>query len=327
MDGLDVTYRGARPVTALSDVSVTIGEGEALSLVGESGSGKSTFARAIGGLLSGTADVTYRELKVVGVGLDSSGQHPGLGSDIAYVFQEPQSHLNPSIRIGTQLAEVLRIQRGMSRKAAKVEAGDLLEEVGIRDGRSRLRDYPHQFSGGQAQRVAIAIALAAEPKLLVADEPTSALDVTVAARIVALLRRIQLDRGMSMIHVTHNLHLAARTADRVAVMYAGQVVETGPARDVLADPKMPYTQGLLEAAPVAQSKTGLKPIPGSLPDTPALISGCRFAGRCEHARSVCEEPVALHKVNNDRFARCVRWTEIDRQRRAALVVADARPKE
>lgn len=304
VDGLTVTYRGRRQMTAVSDVKMSLARGESLAVVGESGSGKSTFVRAIGGLLSDRATVAYKQLTVNDVGLDSANRLPTLGRDVAYVFQEPQAHLNPSMRVGSQLMEVLRLQRGMSKKAAVAEATSLLTEVGIRDSRSSLRGYAHQFSGGQAQRIAIAIAIAAQPRLLIVDEPTSALDVTVAARILALLRRIQLERGMAMIHVTHNLHLAARTADRVAVMYAGQIVEVGAAGDVLSQPRMPYTQGLLQAVPAADGSRP-QPIPGSLPDLRASIVGCRFAARCPYVREDCHEPVALRRMPDGHEARCV----------------------
>jgi oligopeptide/dipeptide ABC transporter ATP-binding protein len=305
VEGLTVTYRGTRSSAALSDVSLTVARGEAVSVVGESGSGKSTLARALGGLLAGRAALDYRSLVVNGRALDERGRMPGLGTDIAYVFQEPKSHLNPSLRIGTQLTEVVRLRRpDLDRRGRAAVAAQLLEEVGLDGGAARLKDYPHQFSGGQAQRISIAIALAAEPELLIVDEPTSALDVTVAARIVALLRRLQTDRGMSMIHVTHNLHLAAKTADRVAVMYAGQIVETGPALDVLQDPCMPYTQGLLRAVPSATSSE-LVPIPGSMPDERDSIHGCRFAERCSLAHAACAAEVMLVDAGPERRARCV----------------------
>ena len=308
--GLSVTYRTAVPTPAVTDVSFSVGVGESLAIVGESGSGKSSVARALGGLLRGSADVAWDELAIDGRSFRpaqlAGPSNPVAGTLLSYVFQEPKSYLNPSLRIGSQLREILGTHLGMGRREATAEAVQLLGDVGIPDGARRMADYPHQLSGGLAQRVAIAMAIAPRPVVLVADEPTSALDVTVAARVVALLRRLQRARGMSLLHITHNLYLAARSSDRVAVMYAGQLVEVGDAAQVLTDGRMPYTQGLLAAAPSADGMREMVPIPGAPPDMRFVGHGCRFRERCPLAADPCGEDVALRDLGGGHDVRCWR---------------------
>jgi peptide/nickel transport system permease protein len=313
--GINVDYRTRPRTRAVSGVSFDLGIGSSLSIVGESGSGKSSVVRAIGGLLLGKADVTWDELTIQGEHAAPNeltrGVAPGSGRLLSYVFQEPKSCLNPSLRIGTQLTEVLRLHLGLDRGNAREEAVKLLSEVGIPDGERRLNNYVHQLSGGLAQRVAIAMAIAPKPAILIADEPTSSLDVTVAARVIGLIRRLQAARGMALIHVTHSLHLAAKSSDRILVMYAGQVVEEGVAGEVLLSPQMPYTKALLAAAPKADGTGGLTPISGSPPDLRFASLGCRFQERCVHAQDGCSTEIPLRETTADRLVRCRRVAELN----------------
>ncbi|MBB5788834.1 ABC transporter ATP-binding protein [Jiangella mangrovi] len=308
VDGLSVTYRGSRPNPAVTGVSFSIGVGESLAIVGESGSGKSSVARSLGGLLQGKADVSWESMAIDDTRFVPGDVEAGVGGVagrlLSYVFQEPKAYLNPSLRIGGQLCEILGIHLKLGRREAEREAVELLDHVGIPDAARRMNDYPHQLSGGLAQRVAIAMAIAPRPAVLVADEPTSSLDVTVAARVVALLRRLQRDRGMALLHITHNLYLAARSSDRVAVMYAGEFVEVGTAADVLRNGAMPYTRGLLAAAPAADGRTRMRPIPGSPPDMREPSTGCRFAPRCAHVHAGCAHDVGLRTVADGHHVRC-----------------------
>lgn len=307
--GITVEYR-TRPVTrAVSDVSFDLEAGTALSIVGESGSGKSSVVRAIGGLLRTSADVSWDSLIIDGTSVLPTDV--GAVRRLSYVFQEPKSYLNPSLRIGRQLMEILKLQFGIDQREARRRSIELLADVGIPDGERMLGEYVHQLSGGLAQRVAIAMAIAPEPSILIADEPTSALDVTVAAKVIGLIRKLQGERGMALIHVTHNLHLAAKTADRILVMYAGEVVESGVARDVLEAPQMPYTKALLAAAPTADGQGGLKPIPGGPPDLRYTPGGCRFQPRCVHADDRCSAPIRLTRTGPEACARCCRVFELN----------------
>jgi oligopeptide/dipeptide ABC transporter ATP-binding protein len=236
------------------------------------------------------------------------------GGDVAMVFQDPMSSLNPVFPIGDQIGESLRIHRGLTRSAARQAAIDLLAQMGIADPAKRVDAYPHQLSGGMRQRVMMAIALACDPVLLIADEPTTALDVTVQAQIVQLLRELQRARDMAMIFITHDLHLVSDIADRVAVMYAGQVVEEGPVADVLQRPAHPYTRALLSCIPrggKGARAVRMQPIPGAMPSALHLPAGCRFQARCAHAQPRCgEAPVPLQAAGAQRAVRCIRWPEI-----------------
>jgi len=265
-----VTQDGERTLL-VKDVSYSINAGETLAIVGESGSGKSVSSLAIMGLLAKSLSVLSGRILFEGRDLVSLGadQMRALrGRDISMVFQEPMTSLNPVRSIGSQIMESIEENLGLSRSEAKARAIDLLAEVGIADGARRLKQYPHHFSGGMRQRVMIAIALAAEPKLIIADEPTTALDVTIQAQILDLMARICRDRGTALILITHNLGIVARYADRVNVMYGGAIVETGTARALYRAPRHPYTQGLLKSVPRLDldRSVPLEPIQGNPAD-------------------------------------------------------------
>jgi peptide/nickel transport system ATP-binding protein len=298
VDGLLTSFATARgELRAVDGVSFALARGETLGIVGESGSGKSMLARTIMGLLPPTAATSGR---VVYDGKDLADMSPAAarklwGPELAMVFQDPTTSLNPVKRVGTHITESLRHHLGLSRQAAGARAVELLDQVGIPDPAQRARQYPHELSGGMRQRVTIAVALACEPNLLVADEPTTALDVTVQKQILDLLGRLQRERGMAMILITHDLGIVSGRTDRVAVMYAGRLVETAPTRRLFASVRHPYTEALLRSSPRidAPSHTRLQAITGRPPDLANLPSGCRFAPRCPHATDLCrdEEPV------------------------------------
>lgn len=283
------TPRGT--VRAVDDVSLRLDPAEALGVVGESGSGKSVLARAVMGLLPRTAassgEVLFQGRDILSL---SRGERSRIwGRRIALVFQDPGRSLNPVVRVERQLTEGMRRQLGVSRAEARTRALGLLDEVGVPDPERRLRAYPHELSGGMRQRVMIATALAGEPDLLIADEPTTALDVTVQRQILDLLRRIQRERGMALILISHDLAVVAGRTDRVAVMYAGRVAETGPTRAVFEAPHHRYTRALLDSTPTLahERHTPLHLIPGSLPDPTRPPAGCRFEPRCGYAEEDC----------------------------------------
>ncbi len=292
--------RGQTEAVAVDGVSYHLDPGETLVLLGESGSGKSVSSLASMGLLdpppavavSGSVRLAGREL----LGLDDAAGSLVRGRQIAMVFQDSLSALNPCYTIGFQIIEVLRTHLGMSKRAARAHAIDLLNRVRIPDAARRVDDYPHQFSGGQRQRVMIAIAIAAEPEVLIADEPTTALDVTVQAEIMDLLADLQVERRMGMLLITHDLGVAADVADRIAVMYAGRIVEQSPAEAIYAGAAHPYTRGLLASVPRFDLPRGaLAPIPGAPPSAGAFPAGCRFHPRCPLATELCrqQEPALL----------------------------------
>ncbi len=306
---LNVSFDG---VQVLHGVDLSIRRGEALGLVGESGSGKSVTWLAALGLLPGKA-------RVVGsVRLDGQeilGARPAIldrvrGGRIAMIFQDPASALNPVLTIGRQLGEALALHRGLGGSAIRAEARRLMDLVGIPDAERRLSAYPHEFSGGQNQRIMIAMALAGEPDLLVADEPTTALDVTIQAQILDLINRIRRETGMALVLISHDLGVIAETCDRVAVMYAGRIVEQAPADVLFGDPQHPYTLGLLGSLPpIDGARTRLRSIPGTVPDPDALPQGCAFAPRCTEARSACRvAPPALTQRGRDHALACLRET-------------------
>ncbi|MGI5214349.1 ABC transporter ATP-binding protein [Plantactinospora sp. CA-290183] len=290
---LDVTFTNRRgEIPAVRGLDLDIAAGEVLALLGESGSGKSVTARAVMGLLDHPG-VRVRADEVRVAGTDLNGLHPDRiralrGETMALVFQDALSALNPVLSIGDQLGEVFRIHRGLSRRAARAEAAELLRLVGIPAPDRRVRDYPHQFSGGMRQRILIAMAVALGPRLLIADEPTTALDVTVQAQILELVDRLRAELGMGVLLITHDLGVAAEIADRVAVMYAGRIVETGTVTEVLDGPAHPYTAALLRSVPdLEQPGDLLRPIPGSPPNLLALPTGCAFHPRCDRATQRC----------------------------------------
>ncbi|MCT8974282.1 ABC transporter ATP-binding protein [Microbaculum marinisediminis] len=318
-------FTEAGVVKAVNGVTLSVGEGEALAIVGESGSGKSvtgltvmrllerTTARVVGG------SITFRDRR--GRALDllamSDSQMQAVrGNEIAMIFQDPMSSLNPVFTVGEQIAEAVRVHLGKDRRTAWSAAIDLLSQVGISDPERRAASFPHQLSGGMRQRVMIALALACDPRLLIADEPTTALDVTIQAQIIELLGRLQRERRMAMIFVTHDLKLVGEVADRVAVMYASQVVEEGDVEEVLARPRHPYTKALISCIPRRDysSPQGrvLHPIPGTLPNPLSPPEGCRFNPRCAYAVDRCRtQDPPLEDVRPGHTTACFRWKELE----------------
>ncbi len=280
-------------VHAVDGISYTLDKGKTLGIVGESGCGKSVGAMSImrlipdppGKIVEGSILFEGRDLVTV-----PEKEMPHIrGNDISMIFQDPMTSLNPVLRIGTQLTEGMRLHMGLSKKEAEDRAVELLEAVGMPDSRRRLRDYPHQFSGGMRQRVMIAMALACEPKLLIADEPTTALDVTIQAQILDLLRRLQERFGMSILLITHDLGVVAGLAEEIAVMYAGQIVEQATVEELFANPQHPYTEALLASIPRLDrvGHAQLANIPGMPPDLTHLPDGCRFGARCRQYGRLC----------------------------------------
>ncbi|GHH61820.1 oligopeptide/dipeptide ABC transporter ATP-binding protein [Streptomyces umbrinus] len=310
VDGLSVDIRTATgPVPVVRGVSFAVRSGETLALLGESGCGKSMTAHAVAGLLDPAAEVVGGQALLEGedlLALGARARRRLAGPGLAIVFQDALSALNPVQTVGAQLAEPFRIHERMSRRAARAKAVELMERVGIPEARSRAGAYPHQFSGGMRQRLLIAMAVALRPKVLLADEPTTALDVTVQAQVMELLLELRSEQRMALVLITHDLGLVAEHADRVAVMYAGTVVETGPVAEVFGKPNHPYTRGLLESVPAEQHKgSRLNSIPGSPPDPRSVPSGCAFRMRCPMARDLCatHRPV-LETTGADRAAAC-----------------------
>jgi oligopeptide transport system ATP-binding protein len=287
------TYAGE--VQAVRGVSFDLRRGETLAIVGESGSGKSVTAKSIMHLLP-PANTMIKGGEILFEGQDilklsEKRMQDIRGPKIAMVFQDPMTSLDPTMRVGRQITESLKEHLGLSTQRAKERAVELLTLVGIPHPEDRSRQYPHQFSGGMRQRVVIAIALACDPQILIADEPTTALDVTIQAQILELLRELQEQLGMSVILITHDLGVVAHTAHRVAVMYAGKIVETGTLREIFYNPQMPYTWGLLSSIPLptADRSQELIPIPGSPPDMHDPPKGCPFTPRCPYAMRICAE--------------------------------------
>ncbi|WP_298975415.1 ABC transporter ATP-binding protein [uncultured Roseobacter sp.] len=277
-----------RPVNG---VSYDIAAGEVLGVVGESGAGKSMAGNAVIGLLSPPAHIAKGEIWVGGTRVDQlvgEDMRRLRGKEIGMVFQDPLTSLNPLLRIGDQLTETMLAHLDISRAEAEKRAVAALEEVGIPGAAERVGSFPHEFSGGMRQRVVIALALCAEPSLIIADEPTTALDVSVQAQIIALLKKLCRERGTAVMLITHDMGVIAEAADRVAVMYAGQLAELGPVRDVLTAPHHPYTDGLMGSTPLAsRGKDRLHQIPGAMPRLDALPEGCAFHPRCPCAQDRC----------------------------------------
>jgi oligopeptide/dipeptide ABC transporter ATP-binding protein len=285
------TERG--PVTAVRGVSLSVAARETLCLVGESGCGKSVTCHAVLGLLPSNGRVTGGRILFEGRDLAALPERELehlRGREIAMIFQDPLTALNPVHSVGKQLAEVLVLHRGLSWRAATAEAKRLLDRVRIPDAGRRIREYPHQLSGGMNQRVAIAMAMACRPKLIIADEPTTALDVTIQAQILELLRELQTEEGLALMLVTHDLGVVAEMADRVAVMYLGRVAEEAAAGDLFAAPAHPYTRGLLRSIPRVDANVGrLATIEGNVPSLYAVPVGCPFAPRCENVCAACRQ--------------------------------------
>ncbi len=314
VEGLVVEMRRHRVAfRAVDDVSFALERGGALAIVGESGCGKSLTLRAIMGLLPNRGRLISGRVIVDGVALPSDARGRGRGRGrgqhrrMSIVFQDPLSALNPVATVGNQIAEAPRHVLGLGHSASRARAVELLRLVGIPDPERRYHAYPHELSGGTRQRVMIAIALSSDPAILLCDEPTTALDVTIQTQILALLADLRAERGLSLVFVTHDLGVVSQVAERVAVMYSGRLVETGPTTDVLAAPRHPYTLGLLAAALDVDSPDR-EPIaiPGSLPDPLRLTSGCSFAPRCQFATPEClRTDVLLGRVGPDHEAACL----------------------
>jgi len=295
VENLVTAFRsGGGEHAAVRNVSFALASNETLAIVGESGCGKSVTALSIMGLVPvANGRIVAGHIRFAGrdlVGLPDEEMRKIRGDRISMIFQEPMTSLNPVLTVGFQIAEALRYHRGMDRGSARRAALELLDQVKIPAARQRFGDYPHQFSGGMRQRVMIAIALACRPALLLADEPTTALDVTIQAQVLSLLAELKSTYGMAMIFITHNLGVVASIADRVAVMYAGEIVEIAPVDTLFAAPAHPYTELLLRSIPrVDQDAPRLSTIPGQVPSIAAMPPGCRFAPRCPLRIAICSE--------------------------------------
>lgn len=310
VQNLEVKYiTSDEVVEAVNDVSFNLNYGETLGLVGETGAGKTTIAKAImrilqtppakitGGkiILDGTTELTK---------LTNDEMRKYRGARIAMVFQDPMTALNPVIKVGNQIANGIRIHQKCTKKEALKKAGEMLEMVGI--PASRLNEYPHQFSGGMKQRVIIAMALSCNPDLLIADEPTSALDVTIQAQVLELVHKLQQEKNTAMILITHDLAIVAENCQKIAVLYAGEIVECGTIEQVYSKPRHPYTIGLFGSLPdISVDVEWLKPIFGSPPDPADLPRGCKFYERCPYARDKCLEPVAPIELQDGHMFRCI----------------------
>jgi peptide/nickel transport system ATP-binding protein len=312
VEGLSVDIATARgPLHAVRDLSFTVRRGETLCLVGESGCGKSMTSLAIMDLLPKAATRSARRLAFAGEDLTKAGRrriNALRGDRMAMIFQEPMTALNPAYTIGNQLMEAYREHRRATDAEARDRAVHLLEKVGIPSAAQRLGQYPHQLSGGLRQRVMIAMALMCGPDLLIADEPTTALDVTIQAQILRLLADLQRELGIAMVLITHDLGIVARIADRVAVMYAGQIVEEGPTATLFARPRHPYTRGLIDCIPVpGRTAPGgrLGVIPGVVPSLVGEIRGCSFRDRCPYAREACALMPPVNAATDGHRWRCI----------------------
>lgn len=306
------------PRYSISDVSFTVGEGEIVGVVGESGSGKTVTARAIAGLLPRNANIQGQvEFAGAPLSLGTGAKARRSRSGISYIFQNPTKALDPVFTVGSQLTETLRQQRGLRGREAEQAALELLVSVGIPEPARRMSEYPHAFSGGMAQRVMVALALACDPRLLIADEPTSALDVSIQAQILNLLSRIRDEKGTGMVFISHSLGAVAELCDRVVVMYSGRVVEVGPTAQIISNPRHPYTLGLLESVPQLKAE----PIDGAtmpfqeIPYGGASLGpsapGCNFVNRCRFARPECSTtPARMLGIAPAREIRCLRAREI-----------------
>ena len=291
------------PFKAVDRISYQVAQGEVLGIVGESGSGKSVSSLAIMGLIDRPGRVSAESLQFENTNLltlESKAKRQLIGADVAMIFQDPMTSLNPAYTVGFQIMEALKTHEGGTKKARKDRTLELFRLVGIPDPESRIDVYPHQLSGGMSQRVMIAMAIACRPKLLIADEPTTALDVTIQAQIMELLLELQKKECMSLILITHDLALVAEAADRIIVMYAGQIVEEGTAKDIFREPKHPYTQALLRSLPeFAEGKSRLASLQGVVPGKYDRPTGCLLNPRCPYATEYCRqvEP-QLHHIGS-----------------------------
>ncbi len=311
---LDISFRSTNnPIKVVSCLNFEIKEADVFGLVGESGCGKSLTALSIMGILPRDAfaegEISFKGNNLLK--LASSSMRRLRGKELAMVFQEPLTSLNPVLTIGYQVAEVLIAHMGLSKKEAMIKTVDLLRAVKIPSPEIRIKEYPHQMSGGMRQRVMIAMAIACNPSLLIADEPTTALDVTIQAQILDLLRSLRQQRNMAILLITHDIGVIAENAKMAAVMYAGRIMEVSQVSNILGNPKHPYTMGLLESMPKTKG-IPLKPIAGSVPRPNELPPGCKFSDRCPYVIPDCrkEEP-ALREIVQGQFARCIRSGGID----------------
>jgi oligopeptide/dipeptide ABC transporter ATP-binding protein len=315
-------YTDAGPVQSVDGVSFEVEAGETLAVVGESGSGKSVTSLSImrlidppGRIVNGSILFRRKQGTVVDLTRCSEAEMRRIrGNDIAMVFQEPMTSLNPAFTAGNQIVEAIMLHQAKRKKEAWKLAAEMLALVGISAPERRLHEYPHQMSGGMRQRVMIAMALSSKPALLIADEPTTALDVTIQAQILDLMRKLQRELGMAILLITHNLGVVAEAASRVAVMYAGRVVEQGSVTEVFRSPKHPYTRGLLGSI-LRPNTTGtrarLTAIPGNMPNPFAMPAGCSFAPRCAHSIDACSaSSPALVETEAGHLSRCLRWRDI-----------------
>ncbi|WP_020119718.1 ABC transporter ATP-binding protein [Streptomyces canus] len=313
---LQVEFRTRDGVAkAVNGVDYAVDAGETLAVLGESGSGKSVTAQAIMGILDmPPGRITGGEILFQGrdlLKLKEDERRRVRGAEMAMIFQDALSSLNPVLSVGDQLGEMFVVHRGMSKKDARAKAVELMDRVRIPAARERVKDYPHQFSGGMRQRIMIAMALALEPALIIADEPTTALDVTVQAQVMELLAELQREYHMGLILITHDLGVVADVADRIAVMYAGRIVEQAPVHDIYKAPAHPYTRGLLDSIPrLDQKGQELYAIKGLPPNLMHIPPGCAFNPRCPMARDVCRTDVPpLYEVGDRRTSACHFWTE------------------
>ncbi len=305
-------YTGAGIVKAINGIDFHINRGETLALVGESGCGKSMTALSILRLVPEPGRIVAGDIRFGGHDLlnaPAEEMRRIRGNRIAMIFQEPMTSLNPVLKVGDQITEVLRLHKGFATTTCREAATDLLHQVGIPSPRQRLHDYPHQLSGGMRQRVMIAMALACDPELLIADEPTTALDVTIQAQIMDLLAKLKEERDMAALLITHDLGIVAESADRVAIMYAGHILETAPVEALYSQPRHPYTHGLLGCIPrLGEQRKRLTPIEGSVPAPGSVADGCSFLERCPDNFAPCRNQMPpLKEVRPEHFVRC--WRE------------------
>lgn len=313
IQGLDISFKtAALPIKVVNQLSLDIKEGEVFGLAGESGCGKSLTALAIMGLLpdnsfaGGLIKFKNRDLLT----LDKEEMRRLRGKDLAMIFQEPMTSLNPVLTIGYQIKEVLTTHLKLSKRDALEQAIELLRAVKIPSPEIRVKEYPHQMSGGMRQRVMIAMGIACNPSLLIADEPTTALDVTIQLQILSLLRKLREERKMSLLLITHDLGILSENADTVAIMYAGRIMELADARDIFSHPGHPYTIGLLNSIPKGKGLP-LKPIPGFVPRPGELPEGCKFSDRCSYVKPLCrEKEPEISETSVRHLVRCVRAGEI-----------------
>lgn len=312
-------------IKAVNDIDIAVKPGQIIGIVGESGCGKSTALFSVMGLIANPGQMLEGEIWFEGTNIANNRKNDWTklrGKEIAMIFQDSMSALNPAYSVGEQIREMLKIhgtvrngKKGLLnsrhyRKLEKEKVISLMKEVRIPEPEERYHDYPHQFSGGMQQRIIVAMAIANNPKLLLADEPTTALDVTIQAQILEVLKEINRKHGTSIITVTHDLSVASEFCDAIIVMYAGRIVESGPTKDVIGNPKHPYTKGLLNSIPViSESRKSIEPIKGNVIDLSDVGEGCGFYNRCPHAVMACEKPVEMVRMDMKRQVRCIIYAD------------------